>query len=177
MDSIQIFRAIIQIAPIRTPLSLLARALDWARNRERYTGYRDKYDIDNTFKFQGEFTKINGLGSIHLGPHGYIGGFCKIVSIDGTSVTVGPNCAIGSNVRIYTSTRSPDQDLADPKDERKSSGDVTIGKGVWIGDNVFITPSVQIGDNVVVGANSVVTKDIDKNTVVGGVPAHPIRDI
>jgi maltose O-acetyltransferase len=39
----------------------------------------------------------------------------------------------------------------------------------------FINPCVSIGDNAVIGANSVVTKDVLKNSIVGGVPAKLIR--
>lgn len=54
-------------------------------------------------------------------------------------------------------------------------GDIIIGDGVWIGANVFINPGVIIRDNSVIGANSVVTKNVEANSIVGGVPARLIR--
>jgi acetyltransferase-like isoleucine patch superfamily enzyme len=54
-------------------------------------------------------------------------------------------------------------------------GRVTIHKDVWIGANCVITPGVTIGEGAVVAAGSVVTKDIEPNAVVGGVPARLIR--
>ncbi len=56
-------------------------------------------------------------------------------------------------------------------------GPIKIGNDVWIGSNVTITPGVTIGDNAIVGAGAVVTKDVEKNTIVAGVPARYIRDI
>lgn len=50
-----------------------------------------------------------------------------------------------------------------------------------IGDNCYFTlgckviGSVNIGDNVIVAQNAVVTKDIESNTLVGGIPAKPIK--
>lgn len=41
--------------------------------------------------------------------------------------------------------------------------------------NATITPGVTIGKNAVVAAGSVVTKNVEDNTVVGGVPAKVIK--
>lgn len=54
-------------------------------------------------------------------------------------------------------------------------GDITIGNDVWIGFEAVILAGVTIGDGAVVGARAVVTKDVPPYTIVGGVPARPIR--
>lgn len=63
--------------------------------------------------------------------------------------------------------------------ERKlySKGPVKIEKNVWIGEGVVILPNVTIGENSIIGANSVITRDIPKNSVVGGNPAKIIRTL
>jgi putative colanic acid biosynthesis acetyltransferase WcaF len=53
---------------------------------------------------------------------------------------------------------------------------ITIGNGVWVAADAFIGPDVTIGDFVVVAARSVVIKNIEKNTIVGGNPAFKIKD-
>lgn len=54
-------------------------------------------------------------------------------------------------------------------------GDIMIGNDVWIGYEAVILSGVTIGDGAVIGCRAVVTKDIPPYTIVGGVPAKPIR--
>ena len=54
-------------------------------------------------------------------------------------------------------------------------GDITIGNDVWIGMSVKIMSGVKIGDGAVIGAHSLVTKNVEPYTIVGGNPAKIIR--
>ena len=56
-----------------------------------------------------------------------------------------------------------------------SYGKIHIEKDVWIAANCVITAGVRIGEGAVIAAGSVVTKDVDPNTIVGGVPAKFIK--
>lgn len=50
-----------------------------------------------------------------------------------------------------------------------------IGDAVWIGYEAVIFAGVKIGDGAIIGTRAVVTKDVPPYTVVGGVPAKPIK--
>lgn len=54
-------------------------------------------------------------------------------------------------------------------------GDIVIGNDVWIGYEAVIMAGVTIGDGAIIGTRAVVTKDVPPYTIVGGVPAKPIR--
>lgn len=56
-----------------------------------------------------------------------------------------------------------------------NKGDTVIGNDVWIGYDAIIMSGVKIGDGAIIGTRAVVTKDIPPYTIVGGVPAKPIR--
>lgn len=52
---------------------------------------------------------------------------------------------------------------------------IEIGNDVWIGANCFILDGVKIGNGAIVAAGSVVTKDVESYSIVGGVPAKHIK--
>lgn len=66
-------------------------------------------------------------------------------------------------------------DAANVADAWDNRGDIVLGNDVWIGYEAVILSGVTIGDGAVVGARAVVTKDVPPYTIVGGVPAKPIR--
>ena len=59
---------------------------------------------------------------------------------------------------------------------RGDSKKTYVGNDVWIGHGAIIIAGVTIGDGAVVAAGSVVTKDVESCTIVGGNPARKIKD-
>jgi len=55
-------------------------------------------------------------------------------------------------------------------------GDTIIGNDVWVGMDTVIMPGINIGDGAIVAANSVITKDVEPYTIVGGNPALKIKE-
>ena len=53
---------------------------------------------------------------------------------------------------------------------------VTIGNDVWIGQDVRLRGGIVIGDGAVVASGATVTRDVAPFTIVGGLPAAPLRD-
>lgn len=141
--------------------------------KKQYNNYRLKYQIDESFRFNGGQILFYGMGNILCGEGSYIGELSTVQAFEDCIVKIGSNCSISHNVRIYTQSRIPDQDFSISK--RIKTGNVTIEDNVWIGANVFINPGITIGNNSVVGANSVIVKDVEPFTIVGGVPAKVIR--
>jgi maltose O-acetyltransferase len=147
-------------------------ALDFSRS---YNHYRKKFNLQQTFKFNGMFILFYGDGEIRTGENSYVGDYSTVYAHIGHKVVIGNNVRISHNVRIYTHSTLADQDFS-KKPLLEKTGDVIIDDYAWIGANVFINPGVRIGRNAVVGANSVVTKDIPDNTIYGGVPAKLIKN-
>ncbi|MGB3401341.1 MAG: Vat family streptogramin A O-acetyltransferase [Microcoleaceae cyanobacterium] len=60
-------------------------------------------------------------------------------------------------------------------DSWPNKGDTIIGNDVWIGYNATIMPGIQIGDGAIIAAQSVVTRNVEPYSIVGGNPAKEIR--
>ncbi|MDE6854719.1 MAG: galactoside O-acetyltransferase [Muribaculaceae bacterium] len=94
---------------------------------------------------------------------------CLMMSAGG--ITIDDGAMIAANVQLI----SNNHDLY----ERQviTCKPVHIGRNAWIGAGATILPGVTIGDNAVVGAASVVTKDVQADTIVAGNPAKFIKRI
>ena len=68
-----------------------------------------------------------------------------------------------------------DLDVTNITDAWDNKGNIIIGNDVWIGYEAVILSGVTIGDGAIIGTHAVVTKDVPPYTIVGGVPAKPIR--
>ena len=56
-----------------------------------------------------------------------------------------------------------------------NKGDIVLGNDVWVGYEAVIMSGVTIGNGAIIGTRAMVTKDVPPYTIVGGVPAKPIR--
>lgn len=98
----------------------------------------------------------------------------NLTVLDCAKVTFGDNVLVAPNVCITTAGH-PIHYLSRRKYEY--ADEITIGNNVWIGANVVINPGVKIGDNCVIGSGSVVTKDIESDSVAVGNPCRVLRKI
>lgn len=63
------------------------------------------------------------------------------------------------------------------KGRGRTSAAIVVEDEVWIGANAVILQGVTIGRGSVVAAGAVVNRNVAPNTLVGGVPARPLRDL
>ncbi len=138
----------------------------------------------------GRYTEVGArtqIAETELGDYSYVVNDGEIIS-----TSIGKFCSIAAMVRVnpgnhptwratqshvvYRASRyfEGEPDEAEFFDWRRSTP-VTIGHDVWIGHGAVILPGRIIGTGAVVAAGAVVTRDVSPYTIVGGLPAKPIR--
>lgn len=112
--------------------------------------------------------------------------------INGDKLKIGKFCSIACGTKfLFTSANHSMKSLStypfpiffeewglDMKnicDAWDNKGDIVIGNDVWIGYEAVILSGVTIGNGAIIGTRAVVTKDVPPYTIVGGIPAKPIR--
>lgn len=112
----------------------------------------------------------------------------------GFDIEIGNCSGIGRNARIPSNIRIGDyvmiaSDLIIISNQHKhdridipmylqgysEKKNAIIGNDVWIGSRVIINPGIEIGTGSIIAAGSVITKNVEPFTIVGGVPAKVIR--
>ena len=112
--------------------------------------------------------------------------------INGDRLVIGKFCSIACGAKfLFTSANHTlkslstypfpifyeawDTSVSEITEAWDNRGDIVIGSDVWIGYEAVILSGVRIGDGAIVAARAVVTGDVEPYTIVGGVPAKPIR--
>lgn len=103
----------------------------------------------------GEYSVIRGQGGVQIGDRVYTSPFTQIIAVN----------------HVFDDPNRPfvEQGI--------TAEGIVIEDDVWLGAGAIITDGVRVGKGAVVAAGAVVTKDVPPHTVVGGVPAKPIKSI
>lgn len=133
-----------------------------------YTYYDDFEDVSNfekNIKYHFDF----------IGDKLIIGKFCMIAS-DVTFIMNGGNHLTEATSAYPFAIFGGAWENAMDEKSYPTKEDTVIGNDVWIGYGATIMPGITIGDGAIIASKSVVTKDIEPYTIVGGNPAKLIKN-
>jgi acetyltransferase-like isoleucine patch superfamily enzyme len=103
----------------------------------------------------GEYSVIRGQGGVKIGDRVYTSPFTQIIAVN----------------HVF---EDPSRSFVE---QGITAQGIVIEDDVWLGAGAIVTDGVRIGKGAVIAAGAVVTEDVPPHTVVGGVPAKPIKAI
>lgn len=106
--------------------------------------------------------------NLEIGDLSSVGNDSWVYSLD--RISIGRKTCIGERVMLLAGTHDPTT-----RNFQFVTRPISIGSCVWIATGAIVLPGVTIGDGAVIAAGSVVTKDVDPWTIVGGNPARFIK--
>ena len=127
----------------------------------------------------GDNSKIGTF--VEIQKNAIVGKFCKIQShtFICEGVVIEDNVFVGHGV-TFINDKYPRAYNADGKLQTEEDWEVIstlVKRGATIGSASTILCNVTIGENAFIGAGSVVTKDVQPNTIVAGNPAKFVKNI
>jgi len=172
----------------RKSISFGKESYFYPSSRVRIFAPKDRcVEVGKVSSIRGELVVLGHGGRIKLGDYCFVGEGTKIWSAK--AISIGNRVLISHNVNIFDSQTHPvsakkrhEEYLAIvnsgfPDKNFIGEIEVNIEDDVLIGASSIILRGVQIGRGAIVGAGSVVTRDVQPWTIVGGNPAKVIREI
>lgn len=112
-------------------------------------------------------------GNVKVGKHTWIGPFTLL---DGSgNLEIGDYCSISSGVQIYTHDTIK-WAVSGGKAEYERAP-VKIGNYCHIGSQTVITKGVTIGNHSVIAACTLIHRDVEAYSIVGGVPGRMVGKV
>ena len=162
------------------PMSLRKRMLQSARDLNGLVGLAGRYVLcrsivsecgDNVAIFPGVF--LMNIDRLSIGNNVSIHPMCYVDATGG--VTIGDDVSIAHGVTIMSFEHGYARRDVPIRDQLLRSDPTRVETGCWIGARAVILAGAVVGRGSIVGAGSVVTRSVEPNSIVGGVPARLIK--
>ncbi len=135
----------------------------------------ENIELGNNVRFsKNSYIFANDNGYLKIGDNSSVSPNSQIGASHG-KIIIGNNCLIASFCVLRASNHNFDKTDIPILEQGHKYGEIILEDDVWIASNSVVTANTRIGKSSIVGAGSVVTKDVEPFSIVGGVPAKLIR--
>ncbi|NOX14979.1 MAG: acyltransferase [Epsilonproteobacteria bacterium] len=129
---------------------------------------------DNVSFMKNSYVYANDNGELTIGNNFTMNSNSQLGASCG-KIVIGNDCAIAPNCVLRASNHTFDNPDIPFREQGHTYGEIILEDDVWVSSNCVITANTKIGKSSIVGAGSVVLKDVEPYSIVGGVPAKLIR--
>lgn len=116
---------------------------------------------------------ITGAQDVSLGEHVIVNDDVILQSCEGAEIRIGDQVSLSYGAKLITGGYTICQQGIDHG--HHSARPIVVEDLCWIGSGAILLGGVTVGRGAVVAAGSVVTRDVQAGTIVGGAPAKVIR--
>jgi sugar O-acyltransferase (sialic acid O-acetyltransferase NeuD family) len=136
------------------------------------------------YQMAQQLSALGGVLTIIISGHAIIGHFDNVIGagttimdqvVIETSNTIGSGCLLHKGAFISHDVSIGN--FCEISPAANLLGKVSVGDGCSIGTGATILPGITLGNNVVVGAGAVVSKHVNSNSLVVGVPAQLVKTL
>lgn len=110
---------------------------------------------------------------VHIGKNTTFGG-ARLINVGrANQLVIGESCLFSDQIEVWASdTHAIYNESGEWINPEKS---IHISNKVWVGSQVTILKGVNIGEGAIIGMRALVTKNVEKRTLVAGSPASVLR--
>lgn len=90
-------------------------------------------------------------------------------------IIIGKDCSIGPNCVLRASNHTFTDINVSIRNQGHTHGYIILKDDVWVSANCVVTANTIIGESSIISAGSVVTKNVEPYSIMGGVPAKLIK--
>jgi len=148
--------------------------LKWILNNSFVNEFKQRRFLQKKFpKIRISKVNISFIDLVNFKGYAHVGAGAFWYADGG--IEIGNNVIFAPETVIWTSNHNYESDIAIPYGGPDIKKKVIIEDNVWVGIRCIILPGVTIGEGAIIAAGSVVTKNIEKYSIVGGNPARIIK--
>lgn len=156
------------------------RIIDILRHKQNFEELWRKNNFHNFTEAKTEFNP----NIVSVGKKSY--GWLNVISygVTGEKLVIGNYVSISTTATFVLAGEHPYKGFSTypfktlcfkEPGESTSKGPIIVEDDVWIGHNVNIMSGVRIGQGSIIALGSIVTKDVEPYSIIGGVPAKLIK--
>lgn len=159
-----------------------------SRTRVESLAPADHLEVGDYSLIEGEIFLLAAESRCRIGHHAFLAADSRLWVLG--TMTIGNYVLIAPGVDVFDNDSHPldaNRRREDAIDQFERGGvtiyrdvtadDVVIEDDVWIGTKSTIMKGVRLGQGAVIAAGSVVTRDVERFTLVAGNPAREVRKL